>query len=116
MRCGPLGDGECSGRTEGDGGLAQQMPASRLATCWSDSIYHLCRDHKSRRIPASAESLFQRVVNGLPAYLDSDGSEGFPLVAKGKVEHREKLLKGYGNAIVPQVGAAFIRALMEVIS
>jgi hypothetical protein len=83
---------------------------------WNDSFEHLCRDGKHRRIPSSAESLFQRMADGLPAYLDSDGSEGFPLVGKGKTEHRAKLLKGYGNAIVPAVGSAFIRALLEVIS
>jgi DNA (cytosine-5)-methyltransferase 1 len=33
----------------------------------------------------------------------------FPLA--GKVEGRVGLLKGYGNAIVPQVAAAFLRAI-----
>jgi len=35
----------------------------------------------------------------------------FPLVAGG--EARADRLRGYGNAIVPQVAALFIRAFME---
>jgi DNA (cytosine-5)-methyltransferase 1 len=37
----------------------------------------------------------------------------FPLA--GKVEGRVGLLKGYGNAIVPQVAAAFLREIFDIV-
>jgi len=40
-----------------------------------------------------------------PGWIES----AFPLA--GKVEGRVGLLRGYGNAIVPQVAAAFLRAV-----
>jgi DNA (cytosine-5)-methyltransferase 1 len=58
------------------------------------------------------ESLFQRVADGL-----SDGMDlgriacAFPL--SEKIDGRAMLLKGYGNAIVPQLAAEFIGAAME---
>ena len=87
-----------------------------------------CRDGKTRRIP-KLESIFQHVVNefpcGMDALRDSCGGqneeekdeimkaiESFPLA--GKVPGRVMLLKGSGNAIVPQVAAEFIRAVNEV--
>lgn len=58
---------------------------------WSDSRWMLCGDGKIRRIP-SAES-------------------GICIVAHG-VQHRTPLLHAFGNAIVPQEAARFIRAIM----
>ena len=56
---------------------------------WSDYRLIHFRDGKTRRIESSIEPL----VDGLPG--------------------RVGLLRGYGNAIVPQTAAAFIRAVME---
>jgi DNA (cytosine-5)-methyltransferase 1 len=58
---------------------------------WSDSAWHKCRDGKSRRI--SPESALFPLAYGIP------GSVG--------------LLRGYGNAIVPQLAAEFIQAACE---
>jgi len=84
--------------------------------CWSRSAWWPCADEKWRRVPANerekVESVFQRMVVGIPDSVDLSGPEGaFPLA--GKVEGRVVLLRGYGNAICPQVAAAFIRAFME---
>ena len=69
----------------------------------------LCRDGKTRRVP-EVESGFQRLVAGLPEGMDPGWIESsFPLA--GKVEGRVGLLRGYGDAIVPQVAAAFLRAV-----
>lgn len=44
--------------------------------------------------------------------MDLGGAEsGYPL--SRKIDGRAAVLKGYGNAIVPQVGAQFIRACAE---
>ena len=71
-----------------------------------------CQDGAVRRIPA--ESVFFGVVDGIPEGMDGSGNggisevDGFPLTKQK--EGRPMLLKGYGNAIVPQVAAEFIKA------
>ena len=78
-----------------------------------------CRDGKSRRIECQS----RRLADGIPALLDDLRDVGateeqieaainpFPLVKKQL--GRTILLKGYGNAIVPQVAAEFIKAFLE---
>jgi len=63
------------------------------ASGWTDSKIILCRDEKTRRIPT--EPAFFPLANGIPA--------------------RVVRLRGYGNAIVPQVAAEFIKASVEAI-
>lgn len=58
---------------------------------WSSAIWHQCRDGKARRI--SPEPALFPLSYGLPG--------------------RVGLLRGAGNAIVPQVAAAFIQAFCE---
>lgn len=83
---------------------------------WFDFRLIYCRDEKVRRVPA--ESLLFGMADGLSESMDGGGfvgiSEdgGFPLTTQK--EGRAMLLKGYGNAIVPQVAAEFIMAFMEV--
>lgn len=71
----------------------QECPPAERAGCdaWSDSIPILCRDGKQRRIPLEP-ALFPL----------SDGFSG----------SRVGLLRGAGNAIVPQVAAEFVKAYM----
>lgn len=93
----------------GKGGMASFSP-------WRDSKFIFCRDEKSRRIPT--ESLLFGLADGLPKSMDGGRIEsisedgGFPLTTQ--TEGRVMMLKGYGNAIVPQVAAEFITAFMEV--
>jgi len=58
---------------------------------WSNSIWLPCRDGKTRRI--SPEPAFSPLADGLPG--------------------RVAMLRGFGNAIVPQVAAEFIKAYEE---
>lgn len=84
---------------------------------WQSSIRILCRDNKVRRVPA--ESLLFSLADGLSSELDrsrfvgiSDVG-GFPLTTQK--EGRPMLLKGYGNAIVPQVAAEWVMAFDQSI-
>jgi len=59
---------------------------------WNAAILHHCKDGYTRRIPA--ESALFPLAHGIPG--------------------RVGLLRGAGNAIVPEVAAEFIRAYMEI--
>lgn len=76
------------------GGFSKFSSDSKLggssSTFWSSAIWHPCRDGKARRIEPSI----------------------FPLV--DGVSGRVGLLRGAGNAIVPQVAAEFIGAFIDV--
>lgn len=69
---------------------------------WSDSYWLLCRDGKHRRVPTEP-ALFP-LADGLP----------YKLARRGSI--RPALLKGAGNAIVPQVAAEFISAYLETLT
>ena len=83
---------------------------------WDDCAIIECLDGKLRRIPApSPESEVLRVADGLPAGL-GDGGQADPCYPLTKIRKgRRRLLKGIGNAIVPQVGAVFVRAFMKTL-
>lgn len=66
--------------------------AAGATGAWDDYRIIGFRDGKTRRIESGTEPL----VDGLPG--------------------RVGLLRGYGNAIVPQVAAAFVRAFMEAVA
>ena len=61
---------------------------------WADSIYIECADGKTRRIPnPETQPSVHPLAHGVP--------------------NRVGRLRAYGNAIVPQVAATFIRAFMQ---
>jgi DNA (cytosine-5)-methyltransferase 1 len=68
---------------------------------WTNAIWLPCRDGKARRLEPGLEPL----VDGIP----------FRLVGGGTVEgaSRTGILRGLGNAIVPQLAAEFVRAYLE---
>ena len=68
---------------------------------WGDTIWIECADGKARRIPnPETQPGLHPLADGLPGKLGRS---------------RAKKLKGYGNAIVPQVAATFIEAVMETL-
>lgn len=71
----------------------------RDADLWGAVAGMVCRDGRSRPLP---------MADGIPEDLDDSVPDDRPVTA---VEHRRAvIIKGFGNAIVPQVAAEFIRA------
>jgi hypothetical protein len=102
---------ECGGLAE-ECGLFQFERKSYSSNPWERYQLIYCQDGAVRRIPV--ESVFFGVADGLSNGVDGSGNggisevDGFPLTRHK--EGRPMLLKGYGNAIVPQVAAEFIKA------
>jgi DNA (cytosine-5)-methyltransferase 1 len=108
-------DGSEPGRVSASsaGSVAQ---TGNIGNFWGNTWHH-CRDNKWRRIPATANAqrVFLGMVDGLQSTVDPIGlaSLGFPLAKT--IPNRVALLKGYGNAIVPQVAAEFLKAVMNIL-
>jgi DNA (cytosine-5)-methyltransferase 1 len=81
----------------------------RIVSEWTDPDWLYCRDEKYRPIKSSIEPL----ANGLPRGMGYSSDPSEPIDADNTQEARVMRLKGYGNAIVPQVAASFIKAFME---
>lgn len=91
---GGLGDSNCSRFSKYSGEITVQtkQPAAELRSdtgSWSNSVWIPCADGKARRI----EPAFFPLADGVPG--------------------RVAMLRGFGNAIVPQVAAEFIKAYIE---
>ena len=101
------------------GRIDSKTAGSVTAPIWNGSaVWWPCRDGKLRRIPGrEIEPEIQRVVDGVSPGLDGCGlvcdEKIFPLTTE--TEGRAHLLRGYGNAIVPQVAAEFVGAVIESI-
>ena len=78
---------------------------------WSRAALIECRDGKFRRI--SAQSGDEPLAYGIPRQLGPALSGLGSVGVRAARSNRVGRLKGYGNAIVPQVAAEFIRAFME---
>ena len=96
-------------------GASGRTDATSLSGCqdgrteWSDPDWLYCRDEKYRPIKPSIEPL----ANGLPRGVGYSSNPSEPIEPNNTQEARVMRLKGYGNAIVPQVAASFISAFLE---
>lgn len=91
------------------GWIEQNETRSTAASSpWSQ--YHVvdCLDGKSRRVGCGVRAL----VNGISRSLGRGKPELWRLAKRARA-NRVGRLKGYGNAIVPQVAAEFVMAFME---
>lgn len=76
---------------------------------WSKFDIIPCRDGKARRVESGTFPL----VNGIPGGV-VPGSDPSVSEAQATAESRVARLRGYGNAIVPQVAAGFVIAYLEI--
>jgi DNA (cytosine-5)-methyltransferase 1 len=103
--------------TERDGGRSDEPGRGpergtadwRLGPWDNYTIVH-CRDDKLRRI--SAEPGDEPLAARIPVKLGPEFA-GLLGVAKDARRNRVGRLRGYGNAIVPQAAAEFVKAFME---
>jgi DNA (cytosine-5)-methyltransferase 1 len=77
-------------------------------TGWAKYDLILCRDGKARRVESGTFPLVARLPRGVVPGGDPSVSE-----AQASAEARVMRLRGYGNAIVPQLAAEFVLAFME---
>ncbi len=91
-----------------------QHPESPATLCGGILLLP-CTDGKYRPVEPAPVGLADGVSDSLGLMRDADTGAAFfhPLVEKGKTTQRVMRLKGYGNAIHPEVAAEFIRAYME---
>lgn len=76
---------------------------------WGDLDWLPCLDNKTRPIKSGLSPL----VNVLPRGVVPGGDPSDPQYANATPEGRVMRLRGYGNAIVPELAAVFIRSYME---
>lgn len=91
--------------SQGREGTQRHDSASSI---WDNPRWIYCRDGKYRAIESSIKPL----VNGIPKGVVRGGNISEEFDANNTQEARVMRLKGYGNAIVPQVAASFIQAFM----
>lgn len=77
---------------------------------WSDYDIIPCRDGKARRVGRGVQPL----AHGISRSLGRGQPELARLVRRARA-NRVGRLRAYGNAIVPQVAAVFVRAVLEAI-
>ena len=85
--------------------------AVRPSSPWSQLEWLTCSDGKSR---ATQPGIFP-LVDGISKSVVRGGDRSMAPDANQSAEARTMRLKGYGNAIVPQIAALFITAAMQSI-
>lgn len=105
---GGLGDSECDGLRIGG---RPTTDVAHESGNWSVCRAIPCRDGKHRRI--SSQSGDEPLANGLPRQLGPAFAGLGTVGVRAARRNRVGRLKGYGNAIVPQLAAEFVRAYME---
>ena len=106
-----LGDANGSQSPLGEVQSARQERQAATGAGGHDYAIVHCRDGKSRRIP-DAQSGILPLAHGIPRDLGRRFPQLARMVASARA-NRVGRLRAYGNAIVPGVAAAFIRAYLE---
>ena len=107
MSNGKLGNSE-HGRRCGREPQRSRTDTTVPSSHWDEFRIVPCSDGKSRRVGTSVSPL----ANGIPRELGRGIAELSKLVRSARA-NRCGRLRGYGNAIVPQIAAEFIKAFMD---
>ena len=98
-----------SGRITADSSRSTAETGGALpGNAWADCRVIVGADGKARRIEPGIEPL----VDGISAGVVPSGADGVSDEVNSTQKARMKRIAGYGNAIVPQVAAVFVRAFM----
>lgn len=89
------------------GGEVRTSTDASEGSMWSDYTWLQCADGKQRPIKPGISPL----AHGIPGDVVQGGDTSIPV--NETQETRRMRLHGYGNAIVPQVAAVFIKAFMD---
>lgn len=109
-----VADAEGRGQTSIPGGDCKTRPAQTHRNSsepghWTNCEWLPCRDGKARPTQPSLSPLAFR----LPERVVRGSNQGAPINANDSTEARVMRLRGYGNSIVPQLAAEFIKAYLE---
>jgi DNA (cytosine-5)-methyltransferase 1 len=98
----------------GDNGseCSSTIRTGRNSTFWSDAEWITGADGKARRVPRQPQSGVRELAHGLSAGMAGLRSGEIPLLAKD-VPARIGKLRALGNAIVPDLAAEVISALLD---
>jgi DNA (cytosine-5)-methyltransferase 1 len=97
-------------RADAKGETASKDYEPPVSAFWDDVAFVECRGGTRRPVPAEPSIL--GLADGIPGGVGRGGeTDRSPLCYE--TPNRAQRLRGYGNAIVPQAGAAFVRAFME---
>ncbi len=109
---GELGDADRGRQFQRDAGVGT-IPITDTpgASPWSDLVWLPCTDGKARPTQRTFQRMAAGVSDSLGYVRTGDGYTLSPLIQGGK--SRVGRLRGYGNSINVQAGAAFIAAFME---
>jgi hypothetical protein len=99
-------------------GASRSDNVSSLSGCengrgeWHNPDWIYCRDGKHRPVEPGIKPL----VNGIPKGMVRSGDKSAPINADETSEARVMRLKGYGNAVCPQVAALFIESVIDLLT
>jgi DNA (cytosine-5)-methyltransferase 1 len=86
-----------------------QSPSGTDHGGWDDVDWLFCRDGKWRPVKSSVQRVAPRIPGSVVPCSDFVPASS-PLAQSTKEARRVMRLRGYGNAIVPQAAALFIKA------
>jgi len=84
-----------------------------------DIIYVRCLDNKRRPLPRATQPGAESLADGVSPLLVRGCGVDVPCAEidpDATAEARVMRLKGYGNAIVPQLAAAFLETVLEIMT
>jgi DNA (cytosine-5)-methyltransferase 1 len=100
-------------RTVNAGGLCARSGTDHGG--WNDVDWLFCRDGKWRPVKSSVQCVASRLPGSVVPCGDFVPASS-PLAQSTKEARRVMRLRGYGNAIVPQAAALFIKAFDKTVN